>query len=153
MKTILSDYKTILSDIKTILSDIGTPTYKLAKCFVPLLAPLTSNEYTIKDSFSFSEELLIFDSNLVMASFDVESLFTNISLKETIDLCVDILFYDRTNIDGTTKDYFHDLLTICMSESLVLFDGEYYKQIDGVAIGSPLGPTFTNIFLCFYEQI
>ena len=40
-----------------------------------------------------------------------------------------------------------------MSESLVLFDGEYYKQIDGVAMGSPLGPTFANIFLCFYEQI
>ena len=88
-----------------------------------------------------------------MASFDVESLSTNIPLKETIDLCVDILFYDRTNIDGITKDYFHDLLTICMSESLVLFDGEYYNQIDGVAMGSPLGPTFTNVFLCFYEQI
>ena len=34
---------------RPILSDIGTPTYKLAKLFVPLLAPLTSNEYTIKD--------------------------------------------------------------------------------------------------------
>ena len=40
-----------------------------------------------------------------------------------------------------------------MSESLVLFDGEYYKQIDGVAMGSPLGPTFANIFLSYYEQI
>ena len=138
---------------RPILSDIGTPTYKLAKFFVPLLAPLTSNEYTIKDSFSFAEELLSFDSNLVMASFDVESLFTNIPLKETIDLCADLLFYDRTNIDGITKDYFHDLLTICMSESLVLFGGEYYKQVDGVAMGSPLGPTFANVFLCFYEQI
>ena len=138
---------------RPILSDIGTPTYRLAKFFVPLLAPLTSNEYTIKDSLSFAEELLSFDSNLVMASFDVESLFTNIPLKETIDLYVDILFYDRTNIDGITKDYFHDLLTICLSESLVLFDGEYYKQIDGVAMGSPLGPIFANIFLCFYEQI
>ena len=145
--------KDVVPPFRPILSNIGTPKYKLAKFFVPLLAHLTSNEYTIKDSFSFAEELLSFDSNLVMASFDVESLFTNIPLKETIDLCVDILFYDRTNIDGITKDYFHDLLTICMSESLVLFDGEYYKPIDGVAMGSPLGPTFANIFLCFYEQI
>ena len=40
-----------------------------------------------------------------------------------------------------------------MPESLVLFNGEYYKQIDGVAMGSPLGPTFANIFLSYHEQI
>ena len=28
-----------------------------------------------------------------------------------------------------------------------------YKQIDGVAMGSPLGPTLANAFLCFHEQI
>ena len=27
-----------------------------------------------------------------------------------------------------------------------------YKQIDGVAMGSALGPTFANSFLCFYEK-
>ena len=40
-----------------------------------------------------------------------------------------------------------------MSGSLVLFDGEYYKQIDGVAMGSSLGLTFANIFLSYHEQI
>ena len=40
-----------------------------------------------------------------------------------------------------------------MPESLVLFDGEYYKEIDGVAMGSPLGPTLANIFLSNHEQI
>ena len=38
-----------------ILSDIGIHTYKIAKFFVPMLAPSTSNEYSIKDSFFFSE--------------------------------------------------------------------------------------------------
>ena len=88
-----------------------------------------------------------------MASFDIESLFANIPLKETIDLCVDILFSSMTNKDDIIKDYFHELLSICMSESLVLFDGEFYKQIDGLAIGSPLGPILANIFLCFHKQI
>ena len=96
-------------------SDIGTRTYKIAEIFVPLLAPLTSNEYTNKDSFSFSEELFKFDSNHVMASFDTESLFTNIPLKETIDLCVDILFSNTTNTDAITKDYFHEMLSICLN--------------------------------------
>ena len=30
---------------------------------------------------------------------------------------------NTTNIDGITKDYFHESLSMCMSESLVLFDG------------------------------
>ena len=88
-----------------------------------------------------------------MANFDVESLFTNIPLQETIDLCVKLLFNGKSNIDGFTLTDFHQLLTITMSESLVLFDGEYYKQIDGVAMGSPLRPTFGNIFLSYHEQI
>ena len=77
---------------RPILSAIGTPTYKLSKFFIPLLEPLTYNQYTIKDSFSFCEELKHFNTNLIMTIFDVESLFTNIPLQETIDLCVQKLF-------------------------------------------------------------
>ena len=137
---------------RLILSAIGTPSYKLSKFFVPLLVPLTLNEYTIKDLFLFAEKLLNYNSNLVMASFDVESLFTNISLQETIDLCADLLFNDNPNIDDFTKTDLHELLTITLSESIVLFNNEYYKQIDGVAMGYPLGQTFANTFLSCYEQ-
>ena len=136
---------------RPILSAIGTPTYKLSKFFIPLLTPLTSNEYTIEDSFSFAEELSNDGSNLAMTSFDVELLFTNIPLQGTIDLCVDLLFNDKPNIDRFTKTDFHKLLTVTLSESLILFNNGYYKQIDGVAMGSPLGPTFANIFLSYYE--
>ena len=107
---------------RPILSAIGTPTYKLSKFFVPLLTPLTLNEYAIKDSFSFAEELSNYDSNLVMASFDVESLFTNIPLQGIIDLCVDLLFNDKPNIDEFTKTDFHELLTVTLCESLILFN-------------------------------
>ena len=74
-------------------------------------------------------------------------------MQETIDLCVELLFNDTPNIDGFTIIDFHELLTITMPESLVLFNSECYKQIDGVAMGSPLGPTFGNIFLSYHEQI
>ena len=88
-----------------------------------------------------------------MASFDAEPLFTKILLQVTIDLCVELLFNDRPNIDTFTITDFYELLTVTMSESLVSFDGEYYKQIDGVVMGSPLGPKFVNIFLSYHEKI
>ena len=44
--------------MRPILSAIGTPTYKLAKFLVPLLYDITQNEFTIKDSFTFVDEIL-----------------------------------------------------------------------------------------------
>ena len=46
-----------LPSFRHILSAIGTQTYKLSKFSVPILQPLTTNEYTIKESFTFTEEL------------------------------------------------------------------------------------------------
>ena len=37
---------------RAILSSIGTPTYNLAKFLLPILLPLTVNEFTVHDSFS-----------------------------------------------------------------------------------------------------
>ena len=89
-----------------------------------------------------------------MASFDVEALFTNIPLDETIDICVEKLYKRRNmKIKGLTKIDFRNLLELACKESLFIFDGVCYQQIDGVAMGSPLGPTLANIFLCHYEEI
>ena len=67
-----------------ILSAIGTPTYNLAKFCDQLLKPLTSNDYTIKDSFSFVKEVLDFDASCFIASFDIKSLFTNIPFNRNV---------------------------------------------------------------------
>ena len=95
---------------------------------------LITNEYTIKDSFTFAEELQSFDSKIVMPSFDIEWLFTNIPLQETIDLSVENLFKDTTHVGNLSKDAFREWLTRTISDSLILFDQEFYKQHDGVAM-------------------
>ena len=70
METRLTDVLKYLRDKKTplrpILSAISTPTHKIAKFLVPMLELLTTNEYTIKDSFTCAEELQSFDSKLAM---------------------------------------------------------------------------------------
>ena len=48
----------------------------LQKVFVPVLEKFTINEYTVKDPFSFCKEILDQDPNLLLASFDIQSLFT-----------------------------------------------------------------------------
>ena len=68
---------------------VGTPVYKLAKFLIPILSPLTVNDYIAKDSFFFTKEVLNFDHNLFMAYLDVELLFTSIPINETIKNAVD----------------------------------------------------------------
>ena len=45
------------------------------------------------------------------------------------------------------------MLTLATKESYFHFHGEFYQQVDGIAVGSPVGPTLANIFLCHYEVI
>ena len=44
------------------------------------------------------------------------------------------------------------MLEFATKKSHFLFDGQYDDQIDGVAMGSPLGPVLANIFMCHFEE-
>ena len=121
---------------RPILSAIGTPTYNIAKFLVPILKPLTTNDYTLKGMFEFSRDIFNQNPNLFMASLDADSLFTNIPLDETINI-IEKLFSENETIHNLNKDQFKCLLTLASKESYFLFDGELYQQVDGVAMGSP----------------
>ena len=64
----------------------------ITKFLVPILKPLTTNELTVKYSFHFAEEIVNQQHDLFMGSLDVDSLFTNIPLEETIKICTNQLF-------------------------------------------------------------
>ena len=110
------------------------------------------NEYTLKDSFEFAKDRTNQNSNCFMASLDVDSLFTNVPLDETIKICIDELFKSDMTVSGLNKKEMFEMLSLTLKESIILFDNKYYSQIDGVAMGSPLGPTLANIFLCYHES-
>ena len=77
----------ICPPFRPILSTIGTPSYKIAKFLVPKLSSIRLNEFTVKYYFAFAEEIVHPDSKLYMGSLDVDSLFTNMPLEETINIC------------------------------------------------------------------
>ena len=87
-----------------------------------------------------------------MASLDVDSIFTNVPLDETIKICIDELFKSEMTVSGLNQKEMFEMLSLTLKESIILFDNKYYSQIDGVAMGSPLGPTLANIFLCYHES-
>ena len=66
------------------------------------------NTYTqtckvFKDSFNFASEFVDQDSSNFMGSLDIDSLLTNIFLKETIRICTNILYKNNEIIHGLKK--------------------------------------------------
>ena len=45
------------------------------------------------------------------------------------------------------------LFEFATSGTYFLFQGAFYDQIDGAAMGSPLGPALANLFMSYYETI
>ena len=72
----------------------------------------------------------------------IVSLFTNISLDETINFCVDLIFHKNKKAEGMLKQHFKQLLRLSVKSYCLLFNSVYYKQVDGIATVSPLGPIF-----------
>ena len=134
------------------VSSIGSYNYNLAKFLTDMLDPVIPTEYCAKDSFSYCKEVQeVSSSNKFMISYDVCSLFTSIPLKETIDIAVNLIF-DKYPDLKITRQELKKLFEFATSGTHFLFDGSYYDQIDGVAMGSPLGPVLANLFMGFHEK-
>ena len=60
-----------------------------------------------------------------MTSFDMESLFTNIPLEETINICVEKRSENKTKVNNLTIESFRALLELTSLESFFIFDQKY----------------------------
>ena len=58
-----------------------------------------------------------------MASLDVEALFTNIPLEETIDICVEQVFKTEDKVEGLGREDFRLMLSLATKESFISFNG------------------------------
>ena len=138
--------------LRPIISSIGTFNYGLAKFLTNKLGDYIPSKYTVKDSFTFVKNIEELDvRHKFLVSYDVESLFTNIPLKETIDIAVKLIIENEPQIKINAKEL-QTLFEFATSLSHFSFNGIIYDQVDGVAMGSPLGPVLANVFMGFHEN-
>ena len=144
--------------MRPILSATDTYNYPLSKWLDEKLKPLLLNQYTVTDTFDFTNEnnQLKINNGEILVSYDVSSLFTNVPLDETIEIMDNRAFtnnwFNTThNLDLTRTDLL-DLLSVATKGQLFQFNGALYKQTDGVALGSPLGPLLANVFMSSIED-
>ena len=143
--------------LRPILSITGSSHHELSKWLASLLEPVLKrfSTHCIHDSFTFADAIQNSKdaNNLFMCSFDISSLFTNVPLEETINICADALYCDDSDAQPLiSKAVFIELMKSATSGVEFSFNDIMYKQTDGVAMGSPLGPALANIFVGYYEE-
>ena len=134
-----------LPPFRPIIDTTGTAYQPIAKYLITrLLNPLTQNAYTLKDSFDAVSRIQNIPINLFkdgyrFVSFDVKSPFTNVPLKKTINIILDKIYNKKEISTSLKKRTLKKLLLDSCTKTPFSINGELYKQIDGVAMGSPLG--------------
>ena len=99
---------------RPILSAIDTPTYNIAKFFVLIRKPLTTNHYTLKDTSELLRDILNQNANLFMTGLDADLFFSNIFLNEPNKIIIEKLFSDNEN--NFNKNQFKYFLTLATKE-------------------------------------
>ena len=89
-----------------------------------------------------------------MISYDVQSLYPSISVKEAIKLAVNLIWKKNEQLKTTkiTKNELFILFNLAVRNVHSRFFNEFYRQIDGVAMGSPLAPILVNLFMNHLEK-
>jgi hypothetical protein len=145
LRPIVSMRGSLFSSISGYLARILAPYYQHAPSHV-------ENSLQVKRRVS---EALRLNPTAILGSFDVVSLFTQVPVREAIDVVVRLLNEDsdlasRTQIDLKTLG---DLIEFCLTSCYFLFRSTFYVQEDGVAMGSSLGCVVANVYMCFFEDM
>ena len=139
--------------LRPVLSMPGSAYHKIARQVTEWLSVV--DECKINSSTqSISESLrsIQLDEDEVIVSFDVTSLYTNVPVKEAIDVCSDLLFSGKYQLPPVNKATFKKLLEIATCDVLMLTHDGYYRQRDGLAMGSPPAPPLANGWLNLHDR-
>ena len=141
--------------LRPIVSHVGTVTYNTAKWINNIITPYMPKTHMIESTYEFVEIARATENPKCLASLDAESLFTNVPLDETIDIILDNV-YNHPKLAppaDVSRSIMERLLRITTTQTPFRApSGELYVQHDGVSMGTPLGPTFANFYMCNLEN-
>ena len=140
--------------IRPIISQVGTVTYDLTKTLCNIISPYMSRNFMINSTYEFLEIARGTENVKLLASFDVENLFTNVPVEETIDIIIECVYNnDKIKKPNIPRDILQELLHICTTETpFTTPEGKLYNQINGVSMESALGPVFANYYISSVEN-
>ena len=139
---------------RPIISQVGTYIYNAAKVIADYLKPLCQNEYNINDTQSLPSMLkdqTPLNTNEEYVSYDLEYLFTNIPVDETINYIINEIYQKKKLQQICSKTIFKRLLYKLTTEVSFQFNYKLFKQTNGCTMGGPLSVTLSDIHMIRME--
>ena len=84
-----------------------------------------------------------------MMSYDVKALFTSVPTTKAITIIKQLLDEDQELQQRTSLsiENITSLLEFCITSTYFSFQGKFYEQVEGAAMGSPLSPIVANLYM------
>ena len=143
--------------LRPIVSSIGSITYQLSKFLTQVLSPLVGKSpHFVQNSSDFVKKIkeLEVPPGRKMISYDVTALFTSIPVEKAL-----MVINKRLQEDATLSqrcelsiEQIMTLLTFCLNTTYFVYDGVYYKQKHGAAMGSSVSPVVANLYMEDFEE-
>ena len=83
-------------------------------------------------------------------SIDITSLYTVIPNSEGLEALKH--FFDQRTVKEPSSETLLRLAELVLTLNCFSFAGNYYKQINGVAMGTRMGPSYANLFVGYVEH-
>ena len=139
------------------MSSCGSVTYGVAKELTKILKPIVGKSpHHINSTQDFVEQVkhITLVPGECLSSYDVSALFTSVPIDPALKIIKDLLVKDPTLKDRTVIgiDDIILLLEFCLKNTYFSFQGQFFKQVEGAAMGSPVSPIVANLYMEYLEQ-
>ena len=140
-----------------IVSSCGSVTYGVAKELAKILKPLVGKSpHHINSTQDFVEQVrhITLAPGECLSSYDVSALFTSVPIDPALKITKDLLVKDPNLKDRTVigVDGIILLLEFCLKNTYFSFQGQFFEQVEGAAMGSPVSPIVANLYMEYLEQ-
>ncbi|XP_072766477.1 uncharacterized protein [Anoplolepis gracilipes] len=135
--------------LRIIVSTVGSALYNLSTYIQDILQrSVVKPASHINDGWSFSKKIkdVIIEGGQVMISLDVSSLFTNIP-KELVLTAIEKRWNNISSATNFSLAQFIHVVELILDSTSFSFNGQFYEQIFGSPMGSPLSPILADIAL------
>ncbi len=138
----------IVSGIGSLTENISSYVDFYIKSFVPMLSSY------VRNSMDFIESLYGVDfavDDVLLATFDVQSLYTNIPHTDGL-LALEFFLTQRSVDVKPSTACLLDLASIVLTNNFFRFQDDFYLQVKGTAMGSKMAPNYACLYMGVFEN-